>query len=80
MDSKKNYKNNIKNNFYFFKYVFEFSKSYVISQGIISIIEGLIPLIYIIIPKLIIDGLINRKNFSEIVNYILIYILIQLHH
>ncbi|WP_313755825.1 ABC transporter ATP-binding protein [Tissierella sp.] len=78
MDSKKNYKNNIKNNFYFFKYVFEFSKSYVISQGIISIIEGLIPLIYIIIPKLIIDGLINRKNFSEIVNYILIYILIQL--
>lgn len=78
MNSKKGYKENIKNNFYFFKYVFEFSKSYVISQAIISIIEGLTPLIYIIIPKLIIDGLINGKNFSEIVKYILIYILIQL--
>lgn len=70
--------NNLKNNIYFLKYVIQFSKSYVISQAFISIINGLTPLIYIIIPKLIIDELIIGNNFNFIIYYVIIYIAVQL--
>ncbi|GEM_PF-236134 len=70
--------NNLKNDFYFFKYLWKFSKSYVISQALISIINGLLPLVYIIIPRLIIDELILGNNFNTIIQYVIIYAAIQL--
>lgn len=70
--------NNLKNDFYFFKYLWKFSKSYVVSQALISIINGLLPLVYIIIPRLIIDELILGNNFNTIIQYIIIYAAIQL--
>lgn len=77
MHFKKLYNKILSNNIYFFKYVYKFSKAYVISQAIIAFIDGLLPLVYIIIPKLIIDELINGNDFNKIIKYIAIYFIIQ---
>jgi len=75
---KKFYNKFLFNNIYFFKYVYDFNKSYVISQAVISFIDGILPLVYIIIPKLIIDELIKGDNFNQIIQYIIIYFIIQI--
>lgn len=67
----------IKNDIYFLKYMFLYSKSYVIGEALVAVIEGLIPLIDIIIPKMLIDSLIARISFKSIIYYIVIYIILQ---
>lgn len=67
----------IKNDFYFLKYVFVFSRQYVLGEAVVAIINGLIPLLDIIIPKLLIDGLVSGCSFSKIVFYILVYVVLQ---
>ena len=50
-NKRKNYMiKSIKNDIYFLKYMFLYSKSYVIGEALVAVIEGLIPLIDIIIP------------------------------
>ncbi|SHH13829.1 ABC transporter ATP-binding protein [Tepidibacter thalassicus] len=68
----------LKNNLYFLKYVMDFSKSYVIGQAVVALIDGISPLIHIILPKFIIDELIKGNDFKKIIIYVLIYILLQL--
>ena len=67
----------IKNDIYFLKYMFLYSKSYVIGEALVAVIEGLIPLIDIIIPKMLIDSLIAGISFKSIIYYIVIYIILQ---
>lgn len=67
----------IKNDFYFLKYVFKFSRQYVYGEAVVAIINGLLPLLDIIIPKLLIDGLVSGHSFSKIVFYILVYVVLQ---
>ncbi len=69
---------NLKNNLYFLKHVIDFSKSYVVGQGLVALINGLSPLALIIIPKLIIDELIDGSNFNIIILYVVILVLFQL--
>ena len=57
----------IKNDIYFLKYMFLYSKSYVIGEALVAVIEGLIPLIDIIIPKMLIDSLIAGISFKSII-------------
>lgn len=66
------------NNIYFFKLVYEFNKSYVISQALIALINGTSPLLFMIMPKLIIDEIVNGKSLDKIITYILLYTFIQL--
>ncbi|WMJ77202.1 MULTISPECIES: ABC transporter ATP-binding protein [unclassified Sedimentibacter] len=68
--------NNLKNNFFYMKYIYEFSKSYIIAQSIISLLNGLLPLASIVIPKLIIDELLIKGNFRLIFQYIMFYFII----
>lgn len=67
----------IKNDIYFLKNVFLFSKSYVIGEALVAIIDGLMPLLDIIIPKMLIDGLIAGIPFQNIIFYIIVYVVIQ---
>lgn len=67
----------IKNDLYFLKYVFGFSRQYVLGEAVVAIINGLMPLLDIIIPKLLIDGLVSGRSFSRIVFYILVYVVLQ---
>ncbi len=68
----------LNNNLHFFKYVLDFSKSYVIGQAIVAFINGISPLVFILIPRYIIDELIDGKNFTKIILLVLIYIISQL--
>ena len=52
----------IKNDLYFLKYVFGFSRQYVLGEAVVAIINGLMPLLDIIIPKLLIDGLVRDRK------------------
>lgn len=77
-NKRKNYMiKSIKNDIYFLKYMFLYSKSYVIGEALVAVIEGLIPLIDIIIPKMLIDSLIAGISFKSIIYYIVIYIILQ---
>lgn len=67
----------IKNNFYFLSHVYEFSKSYVIGEAVVAIIEGISPLIDMIVPKIIIDTLIYDSDFKKIVITLLCYVILQ---
>ena len=55
----------IENNFYFLKYVYKFSKSYVIVESIVALLRGIAPLIWVILPKIIIDEVMYGKDFSK---------------
>lgn len=68
----------IENNFYFLKYVYKFSKSYVIVESIVALLRGIAPLIWVILPKIIIDEVMYGKDFSKILYYILIFFIIEL--
>lgn len=68
----------ITNDIYFLKHVFQYSKSYVGGEAAVSVIQGLTPLIDIILPKMIIDTLIYGTDFYEILQYIMLYVLLQL--
>lgn len=72
------FKNIVSNNLYFFKNIYIFSKTYVIAQAALAIIEGLTPLIYIFMPKIIIDSILYESDFSKIIFYILVFAFIQL--
>lgn len=67
----------IKNDLYFLKYVFNFSRAYVLGEAITAIINGLMPLLDIIMPKLLVDGFIYRISFRQIVFYIMVYVILQ---
>ena len=67
----------IKNDIYFLKYVFSFSPPYVIGEAVVAIVNGLMPLPGIIMPKLLIDGLADGVSFQKIVFYILVYVALQ---
>ncbi len=69
---------NLKNNFFYMKLIYKFSKSYIIAQAVIALINGLLPLASIVIPKLIIDELLKKNDFHIIINYIVIYLIIHL--
>lgn len=68
----------LSNNIYFFKDVWRFSKSYVIAQSLTALIGGLSPLLYIILPKMVIDGIQFGKNIQIIVLYIGIFAVSEL--
>lgn len=68
--------NDLKNNFFYIKHIYDFSKSYIVAQSIISLANGILPLASIIIPKLIIDELMLGNNFNIIIKYIVIYFVI----
>ena len=57
----------IKNNFYFLKYVYQFSRSYVIAEAMVALFQGIIPLLWVIMPKLIIDEITYGKEFSKFI-------------
>ena len=70
-NKRKNYMiKSIKNDIYFLKYMFLYSKSYVIGEALVAVIEGLIPLIDIIIPKMLIDSLYSYLYYSSISKFI----------
>lgn len=68
----------IKNNFYFLKYVYQFSRSYVIAEAMVALFQGIIPLLWVIMPKLIIDEITYGKEFSKILFYISFLFLVQI--
>lgn len=63
----------IQNNIYFLKNIVCYSKAYVIGEAFVAVIEGLIPLLDIVIPKMIIDDLIAGNSFSNIIFLVIIY-------
>lgn len=67
----------IKNNIYFLKYMFAYSKSYVIGEALVAVIEGVMPLLDIMIPKMMIDSLIDGGSFQTIIFYIMLYVLLS---
>ncbi len=73
-----NFHQQIKNNHYFFKQIMAYSPSYIIAQAVVALINGLSPLIFILIPKLIIDELILGQNFNAVLYYITCLISLQL--
>lgn len=67
----------IKNDIYFLEYVFAFSPPYVIGEAIVAVVNGLMPLPGIIIPKLLVDGLVYGVSFQKIALYIFVYAALQ---
>lgn len=73
----KEFKNSIKNNFYFLNHIYKFSPSYVIAECVVAFIQGVLPLVWILLPKLIIDEILYGKTFSKIIVYIFIFFFIE---
>lgn len=73
----KEFMNSIKNNFYFLNYVYKFSPSYVIAECLVAFIQGVLPLVWILLPKLIIDEILYGKTFSKIIIYVFIFFFIE---
>lgn len=65
----------IKNDIYFLKHIVSYSKTYVMGEAFVAVIEGLMPLLDIIIPKMIIDSFIAKNSFQDIIFYIMLYII-----
>ncbi|MEZ0536832.1 ABC transporter ATP-binding protein [Caldicellulosiruptoraceae bacterium PP1] len=68
----------LSNNFYLLKIVWGFSKSYFILYSVLTITDGLFPLIGLYFPKIVLDSIQKGKNFNTICYLVFAYFLITI--
>ncbi len=71
--------NTSKNNIlYLLSFVWKVDKKYVFIKLINAILAGVFPLMNVVFPKLILEGIINKESFDEIFKIITLFALIQI--